>query len=93
MVIVCFATGYLEETYFRAYLFVRLSEAGLDEMKCIVVSVVLFSLCHIYEGFWGVFNAAVAALILSVAFLRRKSVHGPAWAHAAYNALVYMNGT
>jgi membrane protease YdiL (CAAX protease family) len=93
MFLVCATTGYLEETYFRAYLFVRLEEAGLDEKKGIALSVLLFSLCHIYEGFWGVLNAALAAFVLSIAYLRRKSVHGPAWAHAVYNAIVYMTGT
>jgi membrane protease YdiL (CAAX protease family) len=93
MGLVCITTGYLEETYFRAYLFTRLEEAGLDEKWRVVVSVLLFSICHLYEGPWGVFNAAIAALILSLAYLRRKSAHGPAWAHAAYNALVYVNGT
>ena len=93
MLLVCIATGYLEETYFRAYLFIRLEEAGLDDKKSIVLSVLLFSLCHIYEGFWGGLNAAIAALVLSLAYLPNKSVHGPAWAHAPYNALVYVTGT
>lgn len=93
MALVCIATGYLEETYFRAYLFIRLEEAGFDERKSIAFSIILFSLCHIYEGFWGGLNAAIAALVLSMAYLRTKSVHGPAWAHAAYNALVYVTGT
>ncbi len=93
MVLVCAATGYLEETYFRAYLFIRLEEAGLDARKSIAVSILLFSLCHVYEGAWGVLNAAIAAFVLSLAYLRNRSVHGPAWAHAAYNALVYIMGT
>ena len=93
MFLVCAATGYLEEAYFRAYLFIRLEEAGFTERKSMVASVLLFSLCHIYEGAWGVLNASIAAFVLSLAYLRSKSVHGPAWAHAAYNALVYIMGT
>ncbi|GAB1484476.1 hypothetical protein MASR2M78_32940 [Treponema sp.] len=86
------ATGYLEETYFRAYLFTRLKGAGVDPKRSVLVSVLLFALCHLYEGPWGVLNASLAALVLSISYLYRKSVHAPAWAHAFYNALVYLSG-
>jgi membrane protease YdiL (CAAX protease family) len=85
----CVATGYLEETYFRAYLLTRLKELGVANLPAIATSVALFALCHIYEGPWGALNAVLAGLVFSLAYRFRRSVHGPAWAHAAYNALVY----
>ena len=85
----CIATGYLEETYFRAYLLTHLKELGVADVPAIATSVALFALCHIYEGPWGAFNAVLAGLVFSLAYRFRRSVHGPAWAHAAYNALVY----
>jgi len=85
-------TAYLEETYFRAYLLTRFSHAGISRLPRILVSVLLFSLCHLYEGSWGILNAVVAGFILAVLYERRPSVHGIAWAHAAYNALVYAAG-
>lgn len=86
------STGYLEETYFRAYLLTRFEEAGLGRLRSIAVSSLLFALCHLYEGPWGVVNAAAAGLVLSHIFYKRRSVHGIAWAHGLYNALVYATG-
>ena len=86
------STGYLEESYFRAYLLTRFSEAGIGPKRSILASTVLFSLCHLYEGPWGILNAAAAGVLLSLVFLKSRSVHGPAWAHGAYNALVYAAG-
>jgi membrane protease YdiL (CAAX protease family) len=86
----CAVTGYLEEGFFRAYIITRLGDIGVEGLRAVVVSVVLFSLCHLYEGPWGVVNAALAGSALSVAFIRGRSLHGPAWAHGAYNAFVYL---
>ncbi|HCM28031.1 MAG: hypothetical protein A2Z99_09895 [Treponema sp. GWB1_62_6] len=85
-------TGYMEETFFRAYMLTRLKEYGASRIAGVVASVVLFTVCHLYEGPLGLANAAFAGLVLSVAYLRSRSVHGPAWAHAAYNTLVFATG-
>jgi len=53
---------------------------------------VLFSLCHVYEGPWGILNAVLAGIILSLLFIRFRSLHGIAWAHGAYNIFVYTMG-
>ena len=90
VIVSCLVTGYLEEGFFRAYIITRLDDIGVGGLRAVVVSVVLFSLCHLYEGPWGVVNAALAGSALSVAFIRGKSLHGPAWAHGAYNAFVYL---
>jgi membrane protease YdiL (CAAX protease family) len=58
----------------------------------VLFSTVLFSLCHIYEGPWGILNAVLAGIFLSVLFNRYRSIHGIAWAHAAYNMFVYTIG-
>jgi membrane protease YdiL (CAAX protease family) len=86
----CFATGYLEESYFRVYLLLRLKEAGIGTGKRVFLSCLLFSLCHTYEGPWGILQAALAGMVLSLVFIQRHAFHGIAWAHGAYNALVYL---
>jgi membrane protease YdiL (CAAX protease family) len=86
----CLGTGYLEESYFRLYLLLRLEEAGIGIRKGVFLSCLLFSLCHKYEGPWGVLQAALAGIVLSLVFIRRHSFHGIAWAHGAYNGLVYL---
>jgi membrane protease YdiL (CAAX protease family) len=92
MVLGGIATGYTEETFFRAYLFLRLGEAGIGRKQMVLVSVTLFALCHLYEGPWGIINAAGAGIIFSLAYFKGNSVHGVAWAHGAYNILVYAMG-
>jgi membrane protease YdiL (CAAX protease family) len=132
MILSCFSTGYLEETYFRHYLLNRFRKqkpgtqmAGLESLACgameafspdacpetrdlpaatgaffektgpipgILVSTALFSLCHIYEGPWGVINAVLAGLFLSLIYVHYGAIHGMAWAHGLYNIIIYANG-
>ena len=87
----CLGTGYLEESYFRYYLLRKLEER-VSKIPRVIFSVLLFALCHAYEGPWGILNAALAGLLLSFLFERCRSLHGIALAHACYNALVYALG-
>jgi hypothetical protein len=87
------STAYFEETFFRAYLLKRFAEGGLSASKSILIQALLFSLCHLYEGPWGVINAFIAGIVFALAFRRGSSVHGPAWAHGAYNLLIYAMGS
>jgi membrane protease YdiL (CAAX protease family) len=84
------SSAYLEETYFRFYLFKRLAEAGAGPAKAALVSSLLFALCHLYEGPLGALNAFAAGLLLFYIFARRRSLHGIAWAHGGYNIFVYV---
>jgi membrane protease YdiL (CAAX protease family) len=88
----CFSTGYLEESYFRFYLLHRLGELGVKTGKLVGVSTLFFALCHIYEGPWGMLNAVLAGVLLSLVFLHYRSLHGIALAHGLYNAFVYVLG-
>ena len=93
MVFSCIGTGYLEEGYFRYYLTIKLESSLSSPVLRTMLSTVLFSLCHIYEGPWGILNAVLAGLLLSVLFIRFRALHGIAWAHSAYNVFVYIMGT
>jgi membrane protease YdiL (CAAX protease family) len=86
----CLSTGYLEESFFRYYLYKRLSLFGLDASRFILVSAALFSVCHIYEGPWGTMNACFAGLLLALIFARFRALHGIALAHGLYNLLAYI---
>jgi len=92
LVFSCLGTGYLEESYFRFYLLTRLDNAVPNTVLRIALSTFLFSLCHIYEGPWGILNAVLAGVFLSILFIRYRSIHGIAWAHGAYNLFVYAMG-
>ncbi|WP_304225074.1 CPBP family intramembrane glutamic endopeptidase [Gracilinema caldarium] len=84
-----FATAYLEESYFRLYLLYRFDEAGFTSRTGNLLSVLLFSLCHIYEGPLGFLNAAIAGLFFTLVYRKTGSIHSPAWAHGLYNTLVF----
>jgi membrane protease YdiL (CAAX protease family) len=90
MILSCLSAAYLEETYFRLYLFRRLAEGGVGAAKSALVSSLLFALCHIYEGPLGTLNAFAAGLLLFYIFFRRRSLHGVALAHGGYNIFVYI---
>jgi len=92
LVISCISSAYLEESYFRFYLFSKKEEMGLGPHRAVLVSTLLFSLCHIYEGPWGFLNAALSGIVLAYVFLRFRSLHGIAAAHALYNILAYVVG-
>jgi membrane protease YdiL (CAAX protease family) len=90
MILSCLGVGYLEESYFRLYLSARLKAGGLAPAKALLVSSLLFALCHLYEGPLGALNAFLAGLLLFFIFTRSQSVHGLAWAHGAYNIIAYV---
>ena len=95
----CICTGYLEESFFRFYLLSRFNGGGIllskrEKLKLsapavTAVSAALFSICHIYEGPWGMANAALSGVLLSLVFLRYRSLHGIALAHGLYNIAAY----
>ena len=87
LVLSLISVAYLEEAYFRLYLFYRLD---ISLKSIFFLSVLFFGLSHLYEGLWGFLNAILAGAFLSVLFLKTKSFHGIAWAHGLYNILVYM---
>ena len=92
MVFACLGTGYLEESYFRYYLLTKLRRTLPSPKVRVFLSTFLFAMCHMYEGPFAVLNAALAGIFLSVLFIRYRSLHGIAWAHAAHNMFVYSMG-
>jgi membrane protease YdiL (CAAX protease family) len=89
LAITCISTAYLEESFFRFYLLSKREEMGIGPHRAVLISTLLFSVCHIYEGPWGFLNAALSGVVLAFVFLRFRSLHGIALAHALYNVLVY----
>jgi membrane protease YdiL (CAAX protease family) len=86
----CLSTGYLEESFFRFYLLSKRTDMGIGPHRAVLISTLLFSVCHIYGGPWGFLNAALSGIVLAFVFLRFRSLHGISAAHALYNILVYV---
>jgi len=85
----CAVSAYLEESYFRVYLLSKREELGMDIYRAVLVSTLLFAICHAYEGPWGFLNAALSGILLAFMYLRFRSLHGIAVAHALYNIVAY----
>ena len=86
----CIISSYLEESYFRMYLLSKRKEMGIGPHRAVLISTLMFSICHAYEGPWGFLNAALSGVLLAFIFLRFRSLHGVAAAHALYNLAVYV---
>jgi membrane protease YdiL (CAAX protease family) len=81
--------AYTEESFFRFYLLSRKDEFKMSAAQALMFSVLLFSICHIYEGPWGFLNAALSGTFLCFIFLRYKSIHGISIAHGLYNIVIF----
>ena len=93
LIISCISAAYLEESFFRFYLLSKRKDMKLGLHRAVLVSVVSFSLCHIYEGPWGFLNAVLSGIVLAFVFIRFRSLHGITFGHALYNVMVYVMGT
>jgi membrane protease YdiL (CAAX protease family) len=81
--------AYTEESFFRFYLLSRKDEFKISAIWALIFSVLLFSICHIYEGPWGFLNAVISGTFLCFIFLKYKSIHGISIAHGLYNIVIY----
>lgn len=70
-----------EETVFRGYLLLRFEGAGLRPAASVILSAVVFSLGHGYEGSAAVVSIGVLGVIFSVVYLWRRSLIAPMTMH------------
>jgi membrane protease YdiL (CAAX protease family) len=79
------AAATMEELIYRSYLITRLKELLGSAEWAIVISFILFGCIHIYRGTPGFISASAFGLILSIAFVRTKSVLPIAITHSLHN--------
>lgn len=85
-------SSFYEETVYRFFLpealiwFTRnVKDRKMAVADCEIVSMILFSLGHIYLGFFSVLNAALAYIILRYCYRKTNSLIPGTAAHFAYN--------
>ena len=88
LIISCMGLAYLEESYFRFYLLKKFESIILFTPLRILFPAFLFALSHSWEGAFGMINAFLAGIFLSLLFIKYKSMHGISWAHGCYNLFV-----
>jgi uncharacterized protein len=84
--------GYREEFFFRSYMLGRMEELGIQVPLAVAASTALFSVGHLYEGPLAVAITAALGVLLSLGWLRRRSLHVVAIAHGLYNTGVLCLG-
>jgi membrane protease YdiL (CAAX protease family) len=81
------SVGYMEELFFRSYAITRLEQFGLSRTAAVLLSALLFSLGHLYQGGRGVAFALLAGIALGYLFGRMRRLHPLAVGHGIYNYL------
>lgn len=84
------AIGYREEVFYRAYLFDRAAELGLQPATTIVAGALLFAVGHLYQGVSGFVVALVVGVVIGMLYAHQRSLHAIAIAHGAYNLTVLL---
>jgi membrane protease YdiL (CAAX protease family) len=70
-----------EETIFRGYLILRLKAMTASPAAAVVLSALIFSLGHGYEGSAGVVTVGVMGVVFALVYLWRKSLVAPIVMH------------
>ena len=70
-----------EETIFRGYLMLRLKSVTGSPVAAVVISSIIFSIGHGYEGLGGVIIVGTMGTVFAIIYLWRKSLMAPIAAH------------
>ncbi len=82
------AIGYREELVYRIYAIGALRETGVTRFSALMVSAILFTAGHAYQGAPGIIAACLAGIALALLALKGFNLHALAWGHAAYDFFV-----
>jgi len=89
VIVVAFA----EETIFRGYLIVRLTSGTGSLLAAVVLSSVIFSFGHGYEGSAGVATVGFMGLVFALVYVWRQSLVAPMVMHFLQDFVVIVLGT
>jgi membrane protease YdiL (CAAX protease family) len=89
LIISCLSTGFMEEGFFRAYLWRCVLDYTASAPRTALITSLLFALPHLYEGPAGCANALLCGLALAASRAKGTRLAALALSHAAWNALVW----
>jgi membrane protease YdiL (CAAX protease family) len=90
ILVICFSVGFGEELVMRGYLVPRLEELLGSSWESVLVSAVIFAICHIHKDVRGVLTTFLMALIFGGAFCLIRRVWPFVLAHAVWNLVGYL---
>ncbi|WP_236567839.1 MULTISPECIES: CPBP family intramembrane glutamic endopeptidase [unclassified Nocardiopsis] len=77
--------GVFGELLYRGLFIVLVASMGVPLWVAAVLSVVLFSVAHLYQGWWGLVSAGASGTLFTVLYLGTGSVWVPVLVHVALN--------
>jgi membrane protease YdiL (CAAX protease family) len=79
--ILVIVVAFSEETIFRGYLILRFKSVTNSPAAAVVISSIIFSLGHGYEGLGGAVSVGIMGAVFAVIYLWRKSLTAPIVMH------------
>jgi membrane protease YdiL (CAAX protease family) len=85
IVVAMLSVGYVEELLFRGYFIARIQQLGRSASSAVIVSALLFSVGHGYQGVSALVFSFLAGVGLGWLWIKRPHLSTFALGHAAYN--------
>jgi hypothetical protein len=82
--------AFVEELCFRSFLYINLNRIIVNKIKCIVIISILFSICHIYQGLFGIVQTFVLGMTLGFEFKRSKNIFLISIFHLIFNIVAFV---
>ncbi|HVT82937.1 MAG TPA: CPBP family intramembrane glutamic endopeptidase, partial [Phycisphaerae bacterium] len=90
IIFACLAIGFGEELLFRGYVLTRWQKISGSAPQAVLVSSLLFSLSHTYQGLAGMVSSAAVGVAFALAFLTLRRLWPIAIAHALMDILFFL---
>jgi membrane protease YdiL (CAAX protease family) len=82
--------AFIEELYFRSYLYKNLNKIIENKWICIITVNILFGIGHIYQGIIAMFGTFIIGLVLSIEFKKHNNIYTISIFHALRNVLAFV---
>lgn len=83
--------GFAEELVMRGFLIPRIEQMLRSTLLSVIVTTLLFSSYHVYQGMWGIVSSMMVGLIFGVFFASRRLLWPIVLAHAALDFVGFLN--
>ncbi|WP_017610279.1 CPBP family intramembrane glutamic endopeptidase [Nocardiopsis xinjiangensis] len=77
--------GFFAELLYRGLFITLVASMGLPLFAAALLSILLFSLAHVYQGWWGAAHGALTGTLFTVLYLGTGSLWVPIAVHVALN--------
>jgi membrane protease YdiL (CAAX protease family) len=91
-IIPLFLGAFTEELCFRSYFYKNLNKIFHSEWVCIIITNLLFSFGHIYQGIYGCIYSFVLGIVMSIEYKNRNNIYTIIIFHMIMNVYVFAIG-